>query len=176
MKIVNIKEEAEKLFFDNTGLVFFTLKKYYPTYIKNEDMHQEGFLALWKACLTYNENFNVKFSTYSVKVIHQHYSYVFRSNKELRCGVQLLSMDAKFISASGEPLTFGDMIIGETDVNIASLLCDEVFSKLKPREVQLLKLSFAGYKQAEIAKQIGVSRQYVNHLYIKLRKKIVSLK
>lgn len=61
------REEAEKLFCENKGLVFQTLKSMglEPT----DDRTQDGYVGLWIASLCFDESKKFKFSTYACRAI-----------------------------------------------------------------------------------------------------------
>lgn len=59
----------EERYLSNENLVYDVLKKYFPMYFKSEDMRQEGRIGLWKACITFNEDHGVAFSSYAYRCI-----------------------------------------------------------------------------------------------------------
>lgn len=65
---MNDRETSESLFFDNTGLVPYTIRKYTAMTV-DEDIMQEGLLGLWKAALHYDTNSAIRFPTYAVQCI-----------------------------------------------------------------------------------------------------------
>lgn len=60
---------ALERYYENEKLVYHVVNNSFPTFIGNEDVIQEGCLGLWKACNTYDESRNTKFSTYACPVI-----------------------------------------------------------------------------------------------------------
>ena len=79
----------EELYFQNEPLVRWTIKKYYPDFVDDEDLTQEGRIGLWRACLAYDEKKGLKFSPVAVSYIRN----------ALRHGYEKLSMDA--VSGNG---------------------------------------------------------------------------
>lgn len=66
-------------FEDNMKLVYHTINRCFPMLRDDEDMRQEGFLALWNAVQTYDPTLGVRFSTYAERVIHNHCTDYLRS-------------------------------------------------------------------------------------------------
>lgn len=64
-------KEQEKLFLDNTGLVYITVSKYFgKTHsMEPEDLIQTGFVGLARAVENYDKSLGYKFSTYAVECI-----------------------------------------------------------------------------------------------------------
>lgn len=74
--------ELELLYHQNTNLVYSYIRKndIYLSGYDLEDLYQEGLLALWRACLNYNPSRGVKFSTYAVTCIRNHFVDLIRKN------------------------------------------------------------------------------------------------
>ncbi len=69
------REQAEKLFNENQGLIKLYLSKnqvLLDTY-EREDIQQEANLALWKACMKFDPSKAYKFSTFAMSVIKNHF-------------------------------------------------------------------------------------------------------
>lgn len=65
-------------FEDNMGLVWNTINRCFPDHYDDEDLYQEGCIALWKAVQTYDPTLQVRFSTYAESVIRNHCFNVLR--------------------------------------------------------------------------------------------------
>lgn len=66
--------DLEKLFKDNVKLVGFVITKYFRRIIENgirerEDLLQEGYIGLWRACKRFDPDRGVEFSTFAVSHI-----------------------------------------------------------------------------------------------------------
>ena len=59
----------EELYEENQSLVWFTLKKYFPSLKVDEDILQVCRIGLWQACAEYYPEKGAKFSTFAVKGI-----------------------------------------------------------------------------------------------------------
>lgn len=53
----------------NEGLIWHTLHKYYPQYLKDEDMVQELRITLWRCLEQYDETQGTSFSSYCVQAM-----------------------------------------------------------------------------------------------------------
>lgn len=173
MKITKTVEEATKLFDSNQGLAYFTLNRNYPYYKMDEDYRQEAALGLWKACLTYDDSLNVKFSTYGVACVHGHLKTLFSKNKELQNGIEIISLDYAYTDAmSNKRSTFADKLITNADIDLTAMYCEEILEKLKPEEASLLMGVMCGNSFKTISAKIGKSKY---NLQIKFRKIIQKL-
>lgn len=75
-------------FESNKGLVIFCvnrLKNIYSTdrmLLEDDDVIQMGFIGLWKACVNFKEEYNLKFSTYAVPSITGEIINMFRDSHQ----------------------------------------------------------------------------------------------
>lgn len=168
MKITKTIEEATKLFEANQGLAYFTLNKNYPYYKMDEDYKQEAALGLWKACLTYDESLNVKFSTYGVACVHGHLKTLFSKNKELQNKIEILSLDYAHTDVmSNKRSTFADKLITNADIDLTAMYCEEILKKLQPEDASLLMNVMSGKSFKTISIKTGKSKY---NLQVRFRK------
>ena len=159
-----MENENEKLFIDNTPLVYFLLNKYYPTFIGNEDVVQEGKIGLWTAILSYDET-KGKQSTYYSTCIHN----ALRSaiSKEVN-HPNSLSLDYEY----DDGCTFGEVVVGDEDViDVSYLDANEFIETLTNREKTVCKLTNMGYNQSEIGEMLDCSYQSVGQTQRSIRNK-----
>ena len=69
MKAQRDTEAATQLFLENEPLTTFTIQKYFPHLLFDDDAMSIARLGLWKAALTFNTALGFKFSTYAVQAI-----------------------------------------------------------------------------------------------------------
>ena len=80
----------------NGKLVLSVIKKYYPTYILNEDLLQEGLIGVQKAIDMYDGKYNTAFSTYAVWWIRQNINtYLTNNDKLIRLPAPVIDKIAK---------------------------------------------------------------------------------
>jgi len=63
------KEARERLFHENTGLIYCTAKRFLGRGVDMEDLFQIGSIGLLKAVDKFDTSYDVKFSTYAVPMI-----------------------------------------------------------------------------------------------------------
>ena len=149
----------EELYFQNEPLVRWTIKKYYPDFIDDEDLTQDGRIGLWRACLAYDEKRGLKFSSAAVPYIRnalRHgYEKLYRRSLgkwQILCNTQSL-----YESIGCDDLLLKDIIPGDTDV--AFLDISGALSRMSDRDRKILYLTIVGFSQKEIAKKVHVSER-----------------
>ncbi len=91
----------EKLLLANSPLIKSVIKRYIKKGIEYDDLYQLGSLGFLKAISNFNENFNVKFSTYAVPMIAGEVKRYLRDNGIIKVSrsVKTLNMQInKFIT------------------------------------------------------------------------------
>ena len=63
------EKNIDQMIADNEKLVMYTISRFFPTYLYDDDIRQLGYIGLWKACKKYDASLNAKFSPYAVKAI-----------------------------------------------------------------------------------------------------------
>lgn len=63
------KEDLNKIFMGNMGLVTYVLDKYFYNFSNKEDLFSEGCIGLWKAVCNFDITKGNKFATYAVPMI-----------------------------------------------------------------------------------------------------------
>lgn len=158
-------QEQEKLVEDNMKLVYYVYKKVFS--IKDggrerEELIQEGMLGLVKASLKYDKSKNITFATFAYQCILRQMQMYLRNNKP-RLEASPLSLSATIKDVEGDQLTIGDMVATDDDgLETERQIFDELVLSDKEREV--LEYRYMGYKQDEIGKIMGISRQRVSKL------------
>ena len=150
-----------KLIEDNMSLVYFIINKYYPTYIKDEDIVQAGMLGLCKAADTWNEDKGA-FSTYAAICIRNNIRMEFRGRGKHQ-GV--LSLDYELPETEdGAIITLGDMVADErySPEKVSTLDYDTFYDSLTDDEKKILDLSKNGLLQEEMATELGLTRSAVS--------------
>lgn len=154
----------DKLIEDNLGLVYYIVRKYYPTFINDEDIIQCGMVGLCQAAEYYDEK-QGKFSTLASKCILNCVSNEFRSRMK---HVDVRSLDYKIRTEDGK-CTVADTIAGEEDVDYFDL--GSFYDTLTDREKRIIDLRIEGYPQQEIGKTIHTSQETVSQTLKKLKRR-----
>lgn len=151
----------EELYFQNEPLVRWTIKKYYPDFIDDEDLTQEGRIGLWRACLAYDEKKGLKFSPVAVSYIRNalRHGYEKLYGRSLGKRQFLWNVQSLYESIGCDDLLLKDIIPGDTDV--AFLDISGALNQMSERDRKILYLSIAGFSQKEIAKKVHVSERTI---------------
>lgn len=137
------------------GLVYFIVKRYYPTFIADEDIIQCGMVGLCQASKTWDENRGT-FASYASKCI------INEIKEELRLRGKhagVISLECKKYDDDGSSGTIGDCIIGDEDVNFVDF--DSFYDQLSPINKEVVRCKQLGMTNAEIAEKLGCSRQNI---------------
>lgn len=153
----------KQLIEDNLNLVYHIVNKYYPTYIHDEDIIQCGMLGLCKAADKWDEG-KSQFSTFACHCILNEIRMEFRKRAKHQ---NILSLDYEVDSEDGERTSFGNLIVGDEDVEYVDFGID--LGLLTEREKIVYRLSYAGMNGVEIAQKLGISPQAVGKIKRKLR-------
>lgn len=155
--------DRQKLIEDNMKLVYFLINKHYPNCSNDEDIIQCGMLGLCRAAETWDESKSL-FSTYAGKcILHEIYAE-FRKRRKLN---GQLSLDYPVYGVNDEVDSFGDMLVGDSDVDYINI--EPFYNTLKPREQEVFGLLYTGLTGAEIGRKLGISRQLANVYIRRLR-------
>ena len=104
----------EELYLANEKLAYWILAKFYPAFQMDEDYQQVAKIGLWKACLGYKEDAQIKFSSYASRCILNEICNYFRdSGQTSRDGVSSLSLD---VQINDDGATLANLLPGDKDV------------------------------------------------------------
>lgn len=178
----NMEMDINELIKENEGLVYYTMNKYFYTttseYNIKEDLAQVGRIALYKAIQTYDEG-RTEFSTYAVKVIKSKminflqndlYKYVSKGGLKSIHNNEGLDEDSEKM----RDRNMGRMD-DDTEVNANELL-DYIKDFKDERAYRIVCLLNEGYTYEEIGDIIGLSKQRINQIIVKLRKYLINNK
>lgn len=179
----------EQRFNDNKKLVAYCLKNLTYPAMYQEDIYQEGMLALWRAAKSFDESRGFTFSTYAVpwifgsmkRFIRENCSTIRipRSMWESGEAISIGSLDALIDEEKSDNATFGDFIPSEPDF-YPELFDDQIDDFLatvdndKYRDVYEEIAYGCAYgdapTQQELAKKYGYSQAQISRLRTKFRK------
>lgn len=140
---------------ENISFVYYLIKKYYPTYIGDEDLVQVGCLALCKAADTWDES-KSKFSTYASKCIRNDINKELNQRKK-QSGV--LSLDYEVTNDDGDSGTFGDFFVGQQDVGFVDI--ESLTKSCSTIDLEIINLKKQGLSAVEIADKLNCSSQVI---------------
>lgn len=147
-------------FEQNQSLIGYVYQQSFTAWeSEHEDLISEGRLGLWKACITFNEDWGVQFTTYAYPVIRNRMlSYI---NKYVVKHQNVISLDS-VISDDGEGHTLCLYeAVGKDDSVELKLLVKSCLARLCPVHRQIIELLMQGYTQDEIASSVHLSQSTV---------------
>lgn len=168
----------EKLVTDNLRLVYFCYRKLQTNALTvryKDDLISEGMLGLVKAANSFEPDIKTKFATYAIMCIrNQMLMFIRKVNKFMPYEVSLFKPIGH--DNYGNELSLADIIEDETQVQedaIERMELTEFTAKQKPIDQKILSALEIGYKQREIAAEIGISQSYVSRRIRKMRSRYV---
>lgn len=165
---MNDKTTAERLFFENKSLVYWLIKVYYFQYLHNDDMTQEAFIGLWKACRTWNPGIGTKFSSYASRVILNEIRMAYR--RERHSEFIMISLDDDIPDAEG--LTVADMIEDPNgNIEDSGVFLKDFMSRLTAKEKAVVEMLVQGFTQRGIGAKLGFSQSYCSRIKTSIRNK-----
>lgn len=173
-KIVNelvslVKGNDTSAFLELLGLFSHTISLLASSFglpqSEHEDLCQEGRMALYRACLSYDEN-NAQFSTYAASCMtNAMINFAKKYNAESfgakdfdEASQQMLESD------SAEAVYFANSVYG--------MLREKGAMGLSSYELKVMSLAVSGHKTGEIAKKLGKSTKSVENTLFRARKKL----
>lgn len=167
---------AEKRFNENKSVVPYVYNRWFskcPSY--EEDLLQEGYGALWKACCEFTDIGKVKLSTYLINSVY--YKMLCYSKRVICKHSHVLSLDSTLVSETIE----GDSIylidtVGKYEDTEAKYLIEICMAKLKPLEKKIITDLCIGFSEQEVADKYGISQATVSRKLIYFRNLIIEEK
>ena len=160
----------EELYLANEKLAYWILAKYYPAFQTDEDYQQTAKIGLWKACIGYKEDTQIKFSSYASRCILNEICNYFRdSGQTSRDGVSSLSLD---VQINDDDATLANLIPGDKDVLFIDF--NGFWESLTSREKKIVTMLIQGLTNREIGNNIGVSNQRISEIRLKAKQKFLN--
>ena len=151
----------------NCSLVGYVYQKEFAMYESYAaDLIQEGNLALWKACKTYDESRGTTFSTFAYAVIRNAMRVYKTRVIEKHSGI--LSLDSPAGSENSE-VTLKDILYAAED-NSAKYLIEVCLAKTPAKDQLILKRLMQGYTQEEIAHTYHMAQSTVSKCLNRFKK------
>lgn len=158
-------------FENNQMLVYKIYNKLFKNYWwLKEDLIQEGNIGLYNACLRFNKEYGVAFSTFASRcIINEMYSYLIKEQKHINNCVSFETM----IENSNEELRLEEVIEDDkNDITTFELIAflDNAIKDEKKRTIFFNNLQ--GKTNYETAEEMGMSPAYVSKNLIKAKNHI----
>lgn len=148
----------QKMIEENIDLVYFLIRQYYPTFIKDEDVVQCGMLGLCQAVDAWDEKKGTTFSTYASYCILNEIRAEFRRRRK---HAEVLSLDFQIRDNNGDKQDVGDLIAGDEDVEFVDY--KSFYESLSPFQKEIIDYRREGLTLYEIAERKNCSHQNISH-------------
>lgn len=173
-KTMNINEAIR----ENKGLIYEVINRYY--YNKKydfvrDDLFQVGQLSLYKAIQTFDENKNIKFSTFAMTVIKNDLlKFATRDYEKYSGVINDTETSLNSTVSNDDDMSMEDRLGIEED--FSELEGSELLSYIRERKsekvVKMVMMLSEGYTYQEVGKKLGCSKQYVNSTMKKLAEEL----
>jgi RNA polymerase sigma factor (sigma-70 family) len=134
---------------------------------------QEGYIALWKSCLKYDQSKNIKFCTFAVRQIYfsmLKYVYKIIHGKGKEIGFAIQNDDDKDLDMLN--------VYGEEDCNLltieSKIYIEQILTNEPKVYMQIIELAQKGYTQQEIANEVHYSQCNISKMLKVIKQKIYS--
>lgn len=174
---MTLNSNQQQLVADNHGLIAGYAKTHN---LDLEDWYGVLAIGLCKAAFYYDESKGAAFSTLAFKCMNNVVWRTYQSNKNnIENNSEILSLDFESADSDGNRCDLGDLI---PDINADTERCvtekitvENFKASLSEREKYIINMLDRGCKSAEIAKELGISRQRCSVLIDRLRKRYCNL-
>ena len=164
-------EEQKKLAEENHNLIYFYARKYHISKQDFEDMYGILAIALCKAARDYDESRGIAFSTLAMGYMLNECRNAYRCDKYRNGKLSICSYNNIFQFSDEDGTTeYLDMLEGKQDVWDDVNLIE--FTQFNDQLRKIAYLSYLGYNQQEIAKEMGITQSLVSRKLKKIRREI----
>ena len=164
-------EEQKKLAEENHSLIYFYARKYNISKQDFDDMYGILAIGLCKAARDYDESRGSAFSTVAMGYMLNECRNAYRCDKYKNGKLTICSYNnIASLFCEDETTEYIDIIEGKQDVWDDVNLID--FTQFNEQLRKIAYLSYLGYTQGEIAKEMGITQSLVSRKLKKIRKEI----
>lgn len=168
-----MNDEQRKLVEDNHNLIYAFLHKYN---LSIDEYYDVAAIGLCKAAIMFDKKKECTFSTYAYLVMLTELKLVFRYNTSRKAiPLDKLTYYQSIISnGDGKEIERLSLIPDNVDVESEVMTNEtfkQVYSILSEQDRRIIHMFKLGYKQKEIAKNVGCSQSYIS----KIKAKIIKL-
>jgi RNA polymerase sporulation-specific sigma factor len=144
-------------------LVRVIVRRFGNTGIAEDDLFQEGMIALLKAKKTYDEHQGVKFETYAAAIIRNRLIDIVRG-KRLRTETESGGTQADMLT--------GRTLQDEVELIEKNELLQEVLDECSEIERAVFNAYFQGFSYSEICKIFAINNKKIDNTVQKIKKRI----
>lgn len=151
-------EERNRLVEANLGLVGYVLNTFYPSFGRNQDMYQEGCLALVRAAEAFDAGKGV-FSTFACCCIRNRFRQFLRGDRRQGRFEREQATGALFLDKLENPPV-------ECTIDIDRAVYEALLGLCRPeRAAEVMSMRMEGKTLKEIAEVMGFSRERARQIY-----------
>lgn len=153
----------QKLIEDNMNLVYFTIHKFYPNMIADEDIVQCGMVGLCNAAQTWDES-RSNFTTFACRCIGYEINNELKRRKRHN---NTLSLDYYIGNSESEVHTFGEVVAGDNDVDYFDVR--PFYDSLSSKDKEIFSVLQKGVTNKELAETFGVGASTAHYYTRRIR-------
>lgn len=152
---------------DNAKLVGYTVSKYFPQEIGNEDVWQIGLIGLWQAIEAYDEARDTKFETFAITIIKRKIASFIRDKLRLKRN------DKDKVVYDGEETSYLNIVAdrkAKADMDFNTMM-NNLWKDFEQQERVIVNLKVKGRNNKEIADTLNISEKTVRRRIKKIKDK-----
>lgn len=161
MSKLNIETDMDTSIQQNEKLIWYTIRKYYPEYLTDEDVVQELRITLWKCLKLYDAKQNTSFSTYCIHAMLNCLHHIHRKNKNQQ---MIYSLDAPIGKDQDTDICLKDVVPAPQESLLEVQHISDFLHTLKPQHRRATLLLLNGVRQVDIARILGCSQSQVSRI------------
>ena len=172
-RLMNSAEKAE-LAEKNMALVWYAVRQFQSTGYDVEELYSAALLGMAKALSNFDLSRGFKFSTFALFCMKNEILMELRRGKRR---ISAVYYDDLISSGKDDGLTLLETLPSSADTEgeaISKVALQKALGLLTQREREMLVLDADGQRQADIAKDYGVSQSYVSRIVAGAKQKIRS--
>lgn len=170
-------DDINKAIEENTPLVYYIIRKYFPTFIHDDDIIQSGLIGLWKSLIHFDNTKNIKFATFATKVIMNHINLEIKKRRKSRLDISMYTSVSGTSDDNDLEIhdSMSDNLSGVHDYSTYELEQCLRSDKFTEKERTVLVYKYRGYTQKKIGDKMGTSQPQISRIEKNIRTKFKKL-
>lgn len=170
-------DDINKAIEENTPLVYYIIRKYFPTFIHDDDIIQSGLIGLWKSLINFDSTKNIKFATFATKVIMNDINMEIRKRRKSRLDISMHTSVSGTSDDNDLEIydSMSDNLSGVHDYSTYELEQCLRSDKFTEKERTVLVYKYRGYTQKKIGDKMGISQSQISRIEKNIRTKFKKL-
>lgn len=170
-------DDINKAIEENTPLVYYIIRKYFSTFIHDDDIIQSGLIGLWKSLINFDSTKNIKFATFATKVIMNDINMEIRKRRKSRLDISMYTSVSGTSDDNDLEIydSISDNLSGVHDYSTYELEQCLRSDEFTEKERTVLVYKYRGYTQKKIGAKMGISQPQISRIEKSLRTKFKKL-